>query len=160
RTRPSPSPRTLIPAHTPNRRLFLRRSVGPFAGEDCGDGSMISTVHKRCVLCTVIRTRSKGCSAIAMSALGQKQTLGQCPCDVRSSPNIRHLSDLSEGLAVTRVFAIRTCYRNRGRCDEGGNQMPTKVSLELILVWACVGFFTGAGWAAATWLVGRILSVI
>ena len=24
-------------------------------------------------------------------------------------------------------------------------------------VWRCVGFFTGAGWAIAAWLVGRIL---
>jgi hypothetical protein len=38
--------------------------------------------------------------------------------------------------------------------------MPTKFSLELIGVWFCVGFFTGAGWAVATWLVGRIFSAI
>ena len=37
--------------------------------------------------------------------------------------------------------------------------MPTKFSLELIGVWFCVGFFTGAGWAVATWLVGRILGL-
>jgi len=37
--------------------------------------------------------------------------------------------------------------------------MPTKVNVELIIVWACVGFFTGAGWALATWLVGRILGL-
>jgi hypothetical protein len=37
--------------------------------------------------------------------------------------------------------------------------MPTKVNVELIVVWACVGFFTGAGWATATWLVGRILGL-
>ena len=35
--------------------------------------------------------------------------------------------------------------------------MPTKVNLELIIVWFCVGFFVGAGWAVATWLVSRIL---
>ena len=48
------------------------------------------------------------------------------------------------------------------RCETAGwgFQMPTKVTVELIIVWACVGFFTGAGWAVATWLVGRILSVI
>ncbi len=33
--------------------------------------------------------------------------------------------------------------------------MPTKVNVELIVVWACVGFFTGAGWA----VVGRILGL-
>ena len=38
--------------------------------------------------------------------------------------------------------------------------MPSKLSLELIGVWFCVGFFTGAGWAGATWLVGRIFSAI
>jgi hypothetical protein len=42
---------------------------------------------------------------------------------------------------------------------EGEVQMPTKVNLELIIVWFCVGFFTGAGWAIATWLVGRILGL-
>jgi hypothetical protein len=42
---------------------------------------------------------------------------------------------------------------------KGGSQMPTKVNVELIVVWACVGFFTGAGWATATWLVGRILGL-
>jgi hypothetical protein len=41
----------------------------------------------------------------------------------------------------------------------GEIQMPTKVNLELIMVWFCVGFFTGAGWAVATWLVGRILGL-
>jgi hypothetical protein len=38
--------------------------------------------------------------------------------------------------------------------------MPSTINLQLILVWFCVGFFTGAGWAVATLLVGRILSVI
>ncbi|MFZ0069582.1 MAG: hypothetical protein WAK90_25765 [Pseudolabrys sp.] len=48
-----------------------------------------------------------------------------------------------------------------GHCTraEGEVQMPTKVNLELIIVWFCVGFFTGAGWAIATWLVGRILGL-
>ena len=35
--------------------------------------------------------------------------------------------------------------------------MPTTVSLYLIGVWFCVGFFTGAGWALAAWIVGRFL---
>ena len=38
--------------------------------------------------------------------------------------------------------------------------MPSTINLQLILIWFCVGFFTGAGWAVATLLVGRILSVI
>jgi hypothetical protein len=38
--------------------------------------------------------------------------------------------------------------------------MPSTVTPYLIGVWFCVGFFTGAGWAVATWLVGRILSYI
>jgi hypothetical protein len=38
--------------------------------------------------------------------------------------------------------------------------MPTTVSLYLIGVWFCVGFFTGAGWAIANWLIGRVLSRI
>lgn len=36
--------------------------------------------------------------------------------------------------------------------------MPMTVSLYLIGVWFCVGFFTGCGWALALWLVGRLLS--
>jgi hypothetical protein len=42
---------------------------------------------------------------------------------------------------------------------EGQIQMPTKVNLELIIVWFCVGFFVGAGWAVAAWLVSRILGL-
>jgi hypothetical protein len=38
--------------------------------------------------------------------------------------------------------------------------MPSKIDLYLIGVWFCVGFFTGAGWAIAAWLVGRIFSLI
>ena len=40
----------------------------------------------------------------------------------------------------------------------GESNVPAIVSLYLIGVWFCVGFFTGAGWALAAWLVGRILS--
>jgi hypothetical protein len=42
----------------------------------------------------------------------------------------------------------------------GETKMPTKITLELLGVWFCVGFFTGAGWAIAAWLVGRILTAI
>ena len=35
--------------------------------------------------------------------------------------------------------------------------MPTTLSLQLIGVWFCVGFFTGAGWALAGWIIGRVL---
>lgn len=35
--------------------------------------------------------------------------------------------------------------------------MPSTISFQLIGVWFCVGFFTGAGWAIAVWLVGRLL---
>lgn len=36
--------------------------------------------------------------------------------------------------------------------------MPSTITLYLIAVWSCVGFFTGGGWAIATWLVGRLLA--
>jgi hypothetical protein len=36
--------------------------------------------------------------------------------------------------------------------------MPSTINLYQIGVWFCVGFFTGAGWAIAAWLVGRIFS--
>jgi hypothetical protein len=35
--------------------------------------------------------------------------------------------------------------------------MPSAVNLYQIGVRFCVGFFTGAGWATAAWLVGRVL---
>jgi hypothetical protein len=35
--------------------------------------------------------------------------------------------------------------------------MPTTISLYDVGIWCCVGFFTGAGWALGSWLVGRIL---
>jgi len=38
--------------------------------------------------------------------------------------------------------------------------MPSTINLQLIGVWFCVGFFTGAGWAIAAWLVGRIFTHI
>jgi len=42
----------------------------------------------------------------------------------------------------------------------GRIHMPSTVNPYLIGVWFCVGFFTGAGWAVATVIVGRILSAI
>ena len=35
--------------------------------------------------------------------------------------------------------------------------MPVTISLQLIGIWFCVGFFTGLGWALALWLVGRTI---
>ena len=35
--------------------------------------------------------------------------------------------------------------------------MPSTISPFQICVWFCVGFFTGAGWAIASVLVGQIL---
>lgn len=35
--------------------------------------------------------------------------------------------------------------------------MPTDITLKLIGVWACVGFFTSAGWTLGAWLIGRLL---
>ena len=36
--------------------------------------------------------------------------------------------------------------------------MPSTINLYQIGVWFCVGFFTGAGWAIASVIVGRIFS--
>ncbi len=38
--------------------------------------------------------------------------------------------------------------------------MPSTVNLYQIGVWFCVGFFTGAGWAIAWFLVARILTAV
>lgn len=34
--------------------------------------------------------------------------------------------------------------------------MPTAISVMGCVTWACVGFFTGLGWALGTWVVGRL----
>jgi hypothetical protein len=34
--------------------------------------------------------------------------------------------------------------------------MPTDVTLNAVVVWFCVGFFTGLGWSIAAWLVARL----
>ena len=34
--------------------------------------------------------------------------------------------------------------------------MPVTVTIWLVLVWFCVGFFAGLGWHLAAWIVGRI----
>ena len=43
---------------------------------------------------------------------------------------------------------------------QGKFEMPSTINLYQIGVWFCVGFFTGAGWAVAAVLVGRILSIV
>jgi hypothetical protein len=35
-------------------------------------------------------------------------------------------------------------------------RMPVTVTLWLIFVWFCVGFFAGLGWHLAAWVIGRI----
>jgi hypothetical protein len=35
--------------------------------------------------------------------------------------------------------------------------MPTNITLYLIGVWFCVGFFAGAGWTLAARIIGRLL---
>jgi hypothetical protein len=46
------------------------------------------------------------------------------------------------------------------RVTTGKIHMPSTINLYQIGVWFCVGFFTGAGWAIAAWLVGRIFSYV
>lgn len=38
--------------------------------------------------------------------------------------------------------------------------MPSTISLYLILVWFCVGFFTGCGWFLAHWVVTKLTNAI
>ena len=45
----------------------------------------------------------------------------------------------------------------RSTSPTGESDMPSNINLYQIGVWFCVGFFTGAGWAIAAWLVGRVL---
>jgi hypothetical protein len=35
--------------------------------------------------------------------------------------------------------------------------MPATISLQLIGIWICVGFFTGIGWAIANVIISRLL---
>ena len=59
---------------------------------------------------------------------------------------------------------MRDCGIIRSSADSRHHRencnMPSTIKLYLIGVWFCVGFFTGAGWAVAAWLVGRILANI
>jgi hypothetical protein len=41
---------------------------------------------------------------------------------------------------------------------QGEFNMPSTVNLYQIGVWFCVGFFTGAGWAIASVIVGRVFA--
>jgi hypothetical protein len=61
---------------------------------------------------------------------------------------------------VLRWDAVYFCLGYRYKPRQGDYDMPSKIDLYQIGVWFCVGFFTGAGWAIATWLVGRIFSAI
>lgn len=36
--------------------------------------------------------------------------------------------------------------------------MPETVTLYLIAVWFCVGFFTALGWTLGCWVMSRLLS--
>jgi hypothetical protein len=75
----------------------------------------------------------------------------------------RPISTTIDGRGAKAASAITaaqsTAVIRNATLQQGEIQMPTKVNVELIVVWACVGFFTGAGWALATWLVGRILGL-
>jgi hypothetical protein len=61
-----------------------------------------------------------------------------------------------------KADAIRATWPSRDviRVTTGKIHMPSTINLHQIGVWFCVGFFTGAGWALAAWLVGRIFSHI
>ena len=60
------------------------------------------------------------------------------------------------GASVSLTFrGLHTDSHHAGR-----DYVPCTLTPQLIGVWFCVGFFTGAGWAIAAGLVGRILSVI
>jgi hypothetical protein len=61
-----------------------------------------------------------------------------------------------QAAAFTFNSLLIRCVRSSS--PPGESNMPSTVNLYLIGVWFCVGFFTGAGWAIAAWLVGRIFS--
>jgi hypothetical protein len=63
-------------------------------------------------------------------------------------------------LIVQRSAPVRPLVTYSSEPPQGESNMPSTINLYQIGVWFCVGFFTGAGWAIATWLVGRIFSHI
>jgi hypothetical protein len=58
------------------------------------------------------------------------------------------------------LYELPWLSRDAIRVTTGKIHMPSTINLHQIGVWFCVGFFTGAGWALAAWLVGRIFSHI
>ena len=38
--------------------------------------------------------------------------------------------------------------------------MPAAISLNLILIWFCVGFFTALGWSLGGWLMGKLTALV
>jgi hypothetical protein len=69
----------------------------------------------------------------------------------------RQAPDFATSQSALRL-AIRVTIGNAR--PPGGSNMPSTVNLYQIGVWFCVGFFTGAGWAIAAVLVGRILAAV
>ena len=62
---------------------------------------------------------------------------------------------INGGAELLRECDIMPPYRPSS--PMGATNMPSTVNLYAIGVWFCVGFFTGAGWAIAASLVGRVL---
>jgi hypothetical protein len=74
------------------------------------------------------------------------------------SVKVRETGDAAKMLRETVLRTPAGGRRQRAVTLERGDfTMPSTVNLNLIGVWFCVGFFTGAGWAVAAWLIGRVL---
>jgi hypothetical protein len=50
------------------------------------------------------------------------------------------------------------CRADAEHSDPHGrfNDMPVTITIWLVLVWFCVGFFAGLGWHLAGWTIGRM----
>ena len=92
---------------------------------------------------------------MTLAALLMLMTVEATPLLRQPFPKCRafHYRTLVQDVTLARIGRVASCTSS----PQEEYNMPSTINLYQIGVWFCVGFFTGAGWAIAAWLIGRIL---